>query len=261
MISRRKFLGAMFAAGAGGATLHLWAKETLFPAFCTVLSMKVPAPAGWRGKTALFITDIHYGNVFGPKEASALNAIAVKYRPDLVLMGGDLAQTPNTDLSDFFCHWSPGCPVFFAPGNHDLFRRARGRIMHQARESGMTVLCNATETWNGITFVGLPSALREEQNLSLLQARGLKVVLAHEPDEWDRYVQPDLVHLAGHTHGGEIRLFGHPVYLPTLGRKYSLGKFSRKQTNSTLVVSAGIGCTDVPTRINCPPQIVRIEFL
>src|SRR5580693_7353490 len=105
----------------------------------------------------------------------------------------------------------------------------------------MTVLCNAAETWNGITFIGLPSALKMRQRRSLLQASGLKVVLGHEPDMWDRYDQSDLWHLAGHTHGGQIRFFGRPLSLPTLGRKYPLGVFSKARNNS-LIVSAGIGC-------------------
>jgi predicted MPP superfamily phosphohydrolase len=261
MISRRKFIGGMLGAGLGGPVLlQLWANETPFPGACGVHSVKVPAPAGWVGKTALFVTDVHYGYFFGSAEAALLNEIVNKHRPDLVLMGGDLAQTPKTDLSEFFSHWSPGCPTFFAPGNHDLTDKFSGSILRQAQEAGLTVLCNRTETWNGITFVGFPSALRAKQRLSLLQTPDLKIVLGHEPDMWDSYTQPDLIHLAGHTHGGQIRLLGSPLYLPTLGRKYPAGKFSGKP-NRSLIVSAGIGCTDVPVRIACPPEIIKLEFV
>jgi hypothetical protein len=116
------------------------------------------------------------------------------------------------------------------------------------------------ETWNGLVFVGFPSALRTRQQLSLLQTSGLKIVLGHEPDMWDRYTQPDLIQLAGHTHGGLVRLGGSPLYLPTLGRKYPRGDFSG-EPNRSLIVSAGIGYTDVPVRINCPPEIIKLEFV
>jgi predicted MPP superfamily phosphohydrolase len=260
MISRRKFIGGMLGAGLGGPGLmELWASETPFSGACGVHSVKVPAPAGWAGKTALFLTDIHYGYFFGPAEAAVLNDIVNKHRPDLVFMGGDLAQAPKTDLSGFFSHWSPGCPTFFAPGNHDTTVNFTGNILPQAREAGLTVLSNQVETWNGLMFVGFPSALRSRQHLSLLQASGLKIVLGHEPDMWDRYTQSDLLQLAGHTHGGLIRLGGSPLYLPTLGRKYPRGEF-RGESNRSLIVSAGIGYTDVPVRINCPPEIVKLEF-
>jgi predicted MPP superfamily phosphohydrolase len=193
MISRRKFIGGMFGAGLSGSVLlKLGVRDTPFPDICHVHSVKIPAPAGWIGKTVLFLTDIHYGFYFGPPEAARLTAIVRRHRPSLILMGGDLAQTPETDLAGFFSHWSPGCPTLFAPGNHDLDLAVAGSIMPQAKRAGLTVLCNQTEKWNGLTFVGFPSALRMEQSLSLLQTPGLKLVLGHEPDRWDYYAQPDL---------------------------------------------------------------------
>jgi len=261
MISRRKFIGGLLGAGLGGPVLlKLWASQTPFPKACRVHSIKIRAPAGWTGKTALFLTDIHYGYSFGPAETILLNGIVNKHKPDLVFMGGDLAQTPKTDLSEFFSHWSPGCPTFFSPGNHDLTDKFTGSILRQAQNAGMNVFCNRAETWNGITIVGFPSALRVKQRLSLLQTPGLKIVVGHEPDVWDRYKQPDLIHLAGHTHGGQVRLFGSPLYLPMLGRKYASGEFSG-ESNRSLIVSAGIGCTDIPVRINCPPEMIKLEFV
>ncbi len=102
MISRRKFIGGLLGAGLGGpVVMKLWASETPFSAACRVHSIKIPASAGWAGKTALFLTDIHYGYFFGPAETTLLNKIVNKHKPDLIFMGGDLAQTPKTDLSGF----------------------------------------------------------------------------------------------------------------------------------------------------------------
>ena len=239
---------------------RLRSEDTQFPAACLVRSWRLPGPAGWAGKRILFVSDVHYGNFFGPTEAAALNALVRRQQPDLVAMGGDLAQTPTTELGEFFARWSPGCPTIFAPGNHDQASGLGGSVLAQARAAGLTVLCNAREAWNGISLVGLPSALRARQDLALLQAPGLKVVLGHEPDMWDNYRQPDLIHLAGHTHGGQVRLLDRPLRLPTLGRKYPLGQYTTGRNNS-LFVSAGIGCVDVDIRLNCPPEIIKIEFV
>ncbi|HTQ31372.1 MAG TPA: hypothetical protein VMI53_09190, partial [Opitutaceae bacterium] len=99
MMSRRKFLRVMAGAGVGGATVKLWTSDTSFPCSCRVRSVRIPAPAGWSGKTALFITDVHYGYLFDPADAVVLNAMARRHRPDVVFMGGDLAHTPATNLA------------------------------------------------------------------------------------------------------------------------------------------------------------------
>ena len=116
------------------------------------------------------------------------------------------------------------------------------------------------ETSRDLTFIGFPSALRRSQDQALLNTPGMKIVLGHEPDMWDLYPQDDLLHLAGHTHGGQVRFFGEALCLPCLGHKYPLGEYTGAR-NRSLVVSAGIGCTGVPARINCPPEIVRLEFV
>lgn len=258
MITRRQFMGGLLGLGAGGA-LELWRRDTPFPDACRVRRFRIPGPAGWAGRRVVFVTDTHYGFHFGPAEAAVLNAAVRAERPDLVAMGGDLAETPDTDLGGFFSHWAPGCPTVFAPGNHDIGRGGRGTVLEQARRAGWIVLSNQREAWDGLTVVGLPSALQERQDLRLLRGQGMKLVLAHEPDRWDLFTEPDLVQLAGHTHGGQIRLLGRALCLPELGRKYPLGRFTAG-TGRNLLVSAGIGCVEIHARLNCPPELVALDF-
>ncbi len=257
MISRRKFIGAMIAVAGGGLVLR--AEDTPFPRACVLRRARVAGPARWSGRTIAFVSDIHYGFDFGPSEAEALAARVRELRPDAIALGGDVAETPDTDLDAFFACWPRDCPTIFAPGNHDLGDHLGGTVLPQARAAGLAVLCNAVETWDGVAFIGLPSALRARQRLSLLHALGPKIVLGHEPDMWDRYPGPDLLHLAGHTHAGQIRLFGQPLRLPTLGHKYPWGDYA-VSNRRRLIVSAGIGCVGVHARINCPPEIVTLEF-
>jgi predicted MPP superfamily phosphohydrolase len=259
MITRRRFIAGTVGAGLAGAAAQLWAADTPFPDACVTVTRRLAGPAGWAGRRIVFLTDIHYGNYFGPADAAALNGLVRTLRPDLVAMGGDLAQTPDTDLDGFFSAWKPGCPTIFAPGNHDLGTSTRGSVLRQVRAGGITILDNARENWSGLVLVGLPSALRRRQDLALLEAPGLKLVLGHEPDVWPSYAQPDLCQLAGHTHGGQVRLFGRPLALPELGRTYPLGEYTTGK-NRALLVSAGIGCMDARVRLNCPPQIIVLEM-
>jgi len=85
------------------------------------------------------------------------------------------------------------------------------------------------------------------------------VLMAHEPDIFPRV--PDRVSLtvAGHTHGGQIRIFGYAPIVPSrFGNRYVYGHVVEQSRN--LVVSAGLGCSGVPVRFGAPPEIVMIEL-
>jgi predicted MPP superfamily phosphohydrolase len=82
--------------------------------------------------------------------------------------------------------------------------------------------------------------------------------LSHSPDQihWAREHRFDLM-LAGHTHGGQIRIPGlGTVIAPSkYGAKYASGAFYVPPT--VLHVSRGVaGLT--PVRWNCPPEIAKL---
>ncbi|MBC7188461.1 MAG: metallophosphoesterase [Calditrichaeota bacterium] len=89
-----------------------------------------------------------------------------------------------------------------------------------------------------------------------------RLLLAHSPD----MVHPaedlgiDLV-LAGHTHGGQVRLPGvGALFSQTkIGRRYAAGLFSFGHTK--LYVNRGIGNALVPFRLFCRPELTVIHLL
>lgn len=85
------------------------------------------------------------------------------------------------------------------------------------------------------------------------------VLMAHEPDVFPR--MPDRVSLtiAGHTHGGQVRLFGYAPVVPSkYGSRYVYGHLI--ENGRHMIVSAGLGCSALPVRIGAPPEIVVIEL-
>jgi predicted MPP superfamily phosphohydrolase len=66
--------------------------------------------------------------------------------------------------------------------------------------------------------------------------------------------------LSGHTHGGQIRAFGHTFAEPVMHHAYMLGAFERN--GSRLYVSSGFGHW-LPVRIGCPAEapILRLDPL
>jgi predicted MPP superfamily phosphohydrolase len=85
------------------------------------------------------------------------------------------------------------------------------------------------------------------------------IALAHEPDFFRVLPGNVSLLLAGHTHGGQIRLFGLPRLLPYYEAHWRGG--FRNARGQQMIVSAGLGTTYVPIRIGVPPEIVVIDLV
>jgi uncharacterized protein len=84
------------------------------------------------------------------------------------------------------------------------------------------------------------------------------ILLAHEPDVAVRVPKRVALQLSGHTHGGQIRLFGWAPVVPSrYGNRFAYG---HTRTNCDLIVSGGLGCSIMPFRLGVPPEIVLVTL-
>ena len=84
------------------------------------------------------------------------------------------------------------------------------------------------------------------------------ILLAHEPDIMVRVPERVALVLSGHTHGGQVRLFGwSPVVPSRYGNRFAYGHV-REQCD--LIVSGGLGCSIAPLRIGMPPELVVVTI-
>ena len=86
------------------------------------------------------------------------------------------------------------------------------------------------------------------------------VLLVHEPDIFTEVPERVSLTLAGHTHGGQIRLpFVQPFWAPSqYGARFAYGHIVERGRH--MVVSGGLGCSKVPLRLGVPPEIVRVDL-
>ncbi|WP_244512386.1 metallophosphoesterase [Filomicrobium insigne] len=89
------------------------------------------------------------------------------------------------------------------------------------------------------------------------------VLMAHEPDifaEMGDLADRVAVTISGHTHGGQVRLFGYAPVVPSrYGRRFLYGHIVDGDRN--LVVSGGLGCSGLPIRFGVPPEIVALDIM
>jgi predicted MPP superfamily phosphohydrolase len=84
------------------------------------------------------------------------------------------------------------------------------------------------------------------------------VLLAHEPDIAVQVPARVALQLSGHTHGGQVRLFGwSPVVPSRYGEKFAYG---HTRERCDVIVSGGLGCSIMPFRLGVPPEIVLVTL-
>ena len=85
------------------------------------------------------------------------------------------------------------------------------------------------------------------------------ILMAHEPDIFPKVPARVSLTLSGHTHGGQLRIFGYSPVVPSrFGNRYAYGHIAEDQRH--LIVSGGLGCSMLPVRLGSPPEIVVVEL-
>lgn len=84
------------------------------------------------------------------------------------------------------------------------------------------------------------------------------ILMAHEPDVFPKVPARIALTLSGHTHGGQVRLFGWSPVVPS--RFHSRYAYGHVREHTDLIVSGGLGCSIAPIRVGMPPEIVLVEL-
>jgi hypothetical protein len=86
------------------------------------------------------------------------------------------------------------------------------------------------------------------------------LLLAHEPDIFPKVPTRVALTLAGHTHGGQIRVpLIWPRFVPSrYGARFAYGHIVENDRH--LVVSGGLGTSIIPARLGVPPEIVHVTL-
>ena len=85
------------------------------------------------------------------------------------------------------------------------------------------------------------------------------ILMAHEPDLFPETPARVALTLSGHTHAGQVKLFGRTPVVPSRhGSRYVYGHIIEDDRH--LIVSAGLGYSGLPIRYGTRPEIVQIDL-
>jgi hypothetical protein len=96
--------------------------------------------------------------------------------------------------------------------------------------------------------------------LSRIKTDDPVLLMVHEPDIFPRVPERVALTLAGHTHGGQIRVpFLWQHFVPSrYGARFAYGHVVEDERH--LIVSGGLGTSIIPARLGVPPEILHIEL-
>ena len=235
------------------------------------------AIAGWP-KTPLriaFLSDLHAGAHAGDvARLAAIVAEAATYKPDLALHGGDFVNmqpfgggrlAPRI-IAATMARLDAPLGRFAVLGNHDYLYGADD-ITQALQDHGIAVLTDEKRVLRhegrDIDLVGLPDA-RELRPAGRALLAGLAgrpaIVLAHDPFWFAHVPRGPHLTLAGHTHGGQVRLprIGAVTNASRAPLRWSYGHVAEEGRD--LYVTSGLGTSGLPLRIGVPPEFAMIEI-
>ncbi len=244
------------------------------PHAVTSIRYEMPSlPASVRG---VFLSDFHVGSHSG--DVARLEAIAeevARLDPEIVLLGGDYmnmmpfggGRVPPTTIASILASIPARFGRFAVLGNHD---REYGSVaVTEALQSrGIVVLADEIQPvdvgGSVIAIAGIHDA-RHRRPPAVELLRNLKpdtptIVIAHDPACFAFMTDGPHLMLAGHTHGGQIRLpgIGAVVNASSAPRSWSYG-WVRSGARS-MYVTSGLGTSALPIRLGIPPEYVVLTL-
>ena len=218
-------------------------------------------PSSLDGLRILFIGDLHIRQ--WDYRLLWVNDQIKNLKSDIVLFSGDIVEPSGMDiLPDFLALLQSPMGTYMVPGNNENLEFNRDELFDVFRQNGVKILLNeATKVNEHLDIVGVDDPSRENDYLekALTQSRkdAFRILLAHTPEIFPQACKEQIpLTLAGHTHGGQVRL---PMIgavwtdTPRTGLKYDCGYFQEEGCH--MVVTRGVGMSKLPIRCLCRPQI------
>ncbi|MFW6096765.1 MAG: metallophosphoesterase [Chloroflexota bacterium] len=246
-------------------------------------------PQSWQGQRIAVVGDFQIGMWMDNDQTvrRAVRAI-VREQPAATLIVGDFVyqavHSDGDEIATVSALLRPlresGIPTFAILGNHDYGLSSRTAAPHHdlaatveraLEEEGVRTLINEAaplelEDGEPLYIVGLGSYYagndNPQQALAGVPSSAARIVMMHHPDTFAKLgPQTAPLAVAGHTHGGQLRLPSLP--------DWSYLSFTREdevhvdgwiedgygEAGNALYINRGIGMSLLPIRINAPPEL------
>ena len=252
------------AAGLAVIAAYAWLVE---PGRLEVTEHVIAAgPQSDRPIRVVQLSDLHLQSV-GDREREVAAEVA-RLKPDLVVLSGDVVDRADTlGALDTFLSLLGTSRKVAVLGNWEYWSEVdleALRTLYEKRHN-TALLINQTVTFQfderPLQVIGLDDFTAGKPDTdSLTGARGgvVSIVVQHSPGWFDTSAASTInrrfaLCLSGHTHGGQVTIFGFAVWRPRGSGRFTAGLYDAKMC--PLYVSRGIGTSILPVRFGAKPEI------
>jgi predicted MPP superfamily phosphohydrolase len=228
-------------------------------------------PLDLDGLRILQLTDLHLGAYVHLSDVEKTLA-RIDEKPDLVVITGDIADdlrqlAPTLKLVH---ELAPRFGVFAVTGNHEYMHHI-AEVRRIFDKSPIPLLYDqATVVRIGaasLYLAGVADPVHMEDVDEILErsidvaldgapSDAFHLLLSHRPEGFVQAARRGVaLTLSGHTHGGQVGIFGRSAFEPFFPNKFLRGTYARG--SSRLYTSAGFGHW-FPFRLNCPAEAPTI---
>lgn len=255
------------------------------------VTVKLPnLPKAFDGVRIAQISDIHSGSFFNKTAVKGGVEMLMAEKPDLIFFTGDLVNNESDEVRDYiniFDKFRAPLGVYSVTGNHDYGdykqwssseakRKNFADLIQAHKEMGFTLLMNENklvevegekiailgiENWGAGRFSKYGKI---DQAYKGSQEAPVKLLLSHDPSQWDAQVRPQFrdidIAFAGHTHGFQFGVeIGNIKWSPS---QYVYKQWAGlyQEGSQYLYVNRGFGYLGYPGRIGMPPELTIMEL-
>lgn len=240
--------------------LYIWG-FWIEPNLLTVKKYKINK---FDNKRIVFVSDFHIGKYDLFRLKHIVNKIN-KLNPDLVLSGGDFIKG-HSGKSSMPIEKQVNelkkikAPIITVLGNHDILFD-KYTVKKALEIAGITVLDNSSTKFDNIYISGVGNKRVSETEIftALENTESKRILLSHTPDIYYNVTEDVDLILAGHVHGGQVRVpfLGALICPSKYGTKFSCGDFH--ETQNRMLVTRGLGTSILNVRFCNIPEIILIE--
>jgi hypothetical protein len=251
--SRRRFIGTVLGAAPVTAAAYGLSWEPTW-----LVTRHLPLSTGKPTHRFVHFTDLHHkGNRhYFEQVVARINDL----HPDFVCFTGDIIE--DAEFLPESLEWMRRikAPLYGIPGNHDYWAKVDFNVIAKAfvEQGGKWLMDENVLTSDGkVNVIGVTC----NKAPTVQPVDGAKnVLLFHYPAWVEKLsgVKFDVM-LAGHSHGGQVRL---PIVGPVI-RQFGVGQFDMGLYHTPcgpLYVNPGIGCFYLNVRFCCRPEITVVEI-